>query len=636
MPILSPIGRRRASVRWLIASIYTVLILGAATMIYPFLLMLAGSTKSAVDFKSWHVIPAFLRDDAALYRKHIEALFNESLEALYAAYETDTRSFEQLDPPARAAETWITVWRDFLRTRRRPPSWAASCGHIASPVSKTTPANLRAFRRFAAQRVGRTIEEVNRAWGTDFQNWTAVFVQPENYLLRVRMPGSEPFDRAFEEFKRGVGDGDLYFLVPDLYWRQRYLPMLYGPEIAEFNRAHGSAFASYREIRLSQSAPPAGDPLRADWERFVRHTLHILWIRVRPEAADAYRRYLRARYENDIHLLNARHGTHHPDFDAIELPSTPPLRGLPLSDWTAWIEGWRDPQMGAEFCAPLDSLVICSVATEFRDYLAERFGSITSLNNQVGTRFASWENVLPPQQEAHYADFAAGRAAIRREFVLRNYQTVMDYIGVHGRGIWNTLIYTGLSVLAALLVNPAAAYALSRFRRPVNYRVLLFLLLPMAFPPMVTQIPVFLLLRRLHLLNTFAALLLPALANGYSIFLLKGFFDSLPRELYETAQLDGAGEWTMFRHITMALSKPILAVIALQAFTQAYSNFLYALLICQDERMWTLMVWIYQLQERSGIGVIHASLLIAAVPMLIIYLLCQRVILRGLVIPIER
>ena len=81
------------------------------------------------------------------------------------------------------------------------------------------------------------------------------------------------------------------------------------------------------------------------------------------------------------------------------------------------------------------------------------------------------------------------------------------------------------------------------------------------------------------LLTTFWALVLPAAANGFSIFLLKGFFDSLPRELYEAADIDGAGEWTKFWTITMSLSKPILAVLALAAFTAAYSEFMMALVI---------------------------------------------------------
>ncbi len=246
------------------------------------------------------------------------------------------------------------------------------------------------------------------------------------------------------------------------------------------------------------------------------------------------------------------------------------------------------------------------------------------------------EQIRPPQREWHYRWFLEHRGALRREFVTRNFRAVFDYILIHGRGIANTAIYCSLAVLLALIVNPLAAYALSRYRMPSTYKLLLFLMLTMAFPAMVTQIPVFLMLRNLNLLNTFGALILPGLANGYAIFLLKGFFDSLPRELYECAQLDGAGEWTMFWQVTMSLSRPILAVVALQAFTAAYANFMYALLICQDPRMWTLMVWLYQLQEYSGQAVIYASLLIAAVPTLVVFLLCQKVILRGIVVPVEK
>jgi len=207
---------------------------------------------------------------------------------------------------------------------------------------------------------------------------------------------------------------------------------------------------------------------------------------------------------------------------------------------------------------------------------------------------------------------------------------------LHGRGIRNTAIYCALAICCALIVNPLAAYALSRYRPPNTYKVLLFLMLTMAFPPMVTQIPVFLMLREFHLLNTFYALILPGLANGYSIFLLKGFFDSLPKELYESADLDGAGEFRIFWQLTMALSTPILAVIALNAFTHAYSNFMMALLICQDEKMWTLMPWLYQLGQRSGEGVVFASLIVAAVPTFLVFAFCQNVIMRGIVVPVEK
>jgi len=200
----------------------------------------------------------------------------------------------------------------------------------------------------------------------------------------------------------------------------------------------------------------------------------------------------------------------------------------------------------------------------------------------------------------------------------------------------NTFIYCGIAILCSLIVNPLAAYALSRYRPPSRHKVLLFLMLTMAFPPMVTQIPNFLLLRELELLNTFAALILPAMANGYSIFLLKGFFDSLPQDIYESAEIDGAGEIRMFFQITMSLSKPILAVIALNAFLAAYSNFMMAMLVCQDQNMWTLMPWLYQLQNSSCTGIVLSSLIIAAVPTFIIFTFCQNIIMRGIILPVEK
>jgi multiple sugar transport system permease protein len=152
------------------------------------------------------------------------------------------------------------------------------------------------------------------------------------------------------------------------------------------------------------------------------------------------------------------------------------------------------------------------------------------------------------------------------EVLTANYTRVIQFIAVYGRAVLNTVIFIGLSILAALLVNPLAAYALSRYNLKHTYTILLFFLCTMAFPGAVTMIPNFLLLKELHMLNTFWALVLPGVASGYSIFILKGFFDSIPKEVYESAMIDGASEWTMFWRFTMALSKPILALMILGAF----------------------------------------------------------------------
>jgi ABC-type glycerol-3-phosphate transport system permease component len=221
------------------------------------------------------------------------------------------------------------------------------------------------------------------------------------------------------------------------------------------------------------------------------------------------------------------------------------------------------------------------------------------------------------------------------ESALANYRLVGDYLFLRGRAFANTIFLVVLTVLAALSVNPLAAYALSRFKMRATEKILLFLLATMAFPAAVTAIPGFLLIRDLGLLNTFAALVLPSVASGMSIFILKGFFDALPRELYEAAAIDGAGEWTVFRRITLPMTTPILAVNALNAFIHAYSSWEWAFLVCQKESHWTLAVWMYQMSQTftHQPWCVMAGFVLVSIPTAFVFLACQKVILRGIVLP---
>lgn len=225
---------------------------------------------------------------------------------------------------------------------------------------------------------------------------------------------------------------------------------------------------------------------------------------------------------------------------------------------------------------------------------------------------------------------------IRSEFNGRNFRYVLDYVALHGRALWNTALFCILAILTQLIVNPLAAYALSRYPVRASGKILIFLLATMAFPAEVAMIPSFLLLRDLGLLNTFAALVLPTAASGYMIFLLKSFFDSLPQEVFESAQIDGARETTLMLKMALPLSKPVLGYMALLAFMGAYGAFLYAFLVAQDQKMWTLMVWIYQLQSTAPKAVMMAAVTLAALPTVVVFLLAQRVIMRGIVLPGER
>lgn len=636
MAIISAIGRKHWKVRALFAGMYVFLILGAATMVYPFLLMISGSTKSAMDIKFFDAIPRFLYDQDWMYAKHLEGLFNERVLDLDMVYDADEVAFERMPKPTEPRVKLAAELETFL-SETDLPFYAYAPGYLSTPISRTMPSALRGFKQFLAARFGENIEDVNRALGTEYVGWNSVYALPPSCLLRRDMPVLDSFTQALTEYCSQIPFGMRYYHSPEGFFKKQYLKTQYGMDIARYNELHGTSYPDYSAVHLAREYPGFGtERERRDWEDFVRNTLALQWIRIKPEAKEEFLKFLLAKHQN-ITNINKHYGTAFASVDDIPLYRDLPASGMALTDWESFITGWKDPESGRMIQVPVRFLYVVSVEFMFQDWLLDRYdGSLNSLNAALGTTIADVSDLLLPQKDLHQVYFLQHIGNLRWEFVARNYRTVAEYMLFHGRGIVNTVIYCALAILSALLVNPLAAYAMSRYRMPSSYKILLFLMCTMAFPPMVTSIPNFLMLRKLGLLNTFAALILPGMANGYSIFLLKGFFDAQPQELYESAQLDGASEWVLFWNITMSLSKPILAVIALQAFTMAYSNFMFAFVTCQDEKMWTLMVWLYQLQQRSGQAVMYASLIIAAIPTFLIFLFCQNIIMRGIVVPSEK
>ncbi len=638
MPIISKIGHKSLKTRVLFAAMYAFLLVGSISMIYPFLLLISGSTKSAVDTPETFLLPPFIRSEKELYKKYIEGLFNEKIDEMRMAYQLETPAFKMLQTPEKINAKFASEWELFLNDKKLPVYFYESGFLEATTTRGVIPQTLREFKEQMSKRYDGDISKLNKALQCQFPSWAVFFVRVQNFINKFSVVGNTPWDESYLAFKQGVPFARRYYFSTDGFYKELFLKPQYPGGVSQFNKAHGTAFSSFSELRLSQTFPISGTQLdKNEWEDFVRNIIHPRWLRVSTEVAPAYRAYLQDRYMDDIKLLNEKYGTSFAGFKDIDpISGVVPEFGIQASDWVAFLQGWKDPDSGKEYKIPAEFIRIESLDFVFRNWLKSKYGQIELLNKAMDVNFRTWDDILPPQRDYHYIDFKNHTGHIRKEFIVRNFLTVFDYLFSHGRALVNTVIYCLLTISCSLIVNPLAAYALSRFKPPSSYKILLFLMLTMAFPPVVTQIPNFLMLRELNLLNTFFALILPGLANGYSVFLLKGFFDSLPQELYECASLDGASEPRIFLSITMSLSKPILAVIALGAFTAAYGNFMMALLVCQDRNMWTIMPFLYELQQNSGQGVIFASLLVASVPTLIIFIVAQDVIMKGIVVPVEK
>jgi multiple sugar transport system permease protein len=634
MAILTPIGRRSWQRRTLVGAMYALLVIASATMIYPLGLMLAGSTKSAVDQGELSLLPGFLLSDHDLYAKHVEGIFNESLDMMRSCYDVDAYSFNDLTEPADISPKLVDAWSDFLASTPLP-DYAYELNYMSTSRSRNVqPLALRQFKAYLRATISDDIQSVDQATGNEFPTWNAVRVPMVDCRIRQNGTQAEPFGSYLSAFKKSSLPTDRHYVLIEPFYKHSYLQLQYTPDLATYNDSHETHYHNWDEVHLPRRLSGTSRQ-REDWETFVRHILNAVWIEVDQTALPEFHHFLQTRYKT-IQALNTRYDTNYASFSTVPLLTSPLTTGAALADWNLFLEGWKDPSSGRLYAAPVSSIAIRSTDLLFRDTLEKRYGTVNALNAAMGTHFASMDEVLPPQQQWHYAAFLQSRRALRWEFVTRNFRPVIDYIALRGRGLANTVIYCSLAVLSSLIVNPLAAYALSRYKPSATYKLLLFLMVTMAFPPMVTQIPVFLLIRNLKMLNTYWALILPGLANGYSIFLLKGFFDSLPQELYESASLDGAGEFRVFWQITLSLSKPILAVTALNAFSLAYGNFIFALLICQDQRMWTITVWLFQLQSSSSVGVVYASLVLASIPTLAVFMICQNVIMRGIVVPVEK
>ena len=635
MPIISRIGRRSAKVRLLIASIYILLIGGAVTMVYPFLLMLSGTGRSSIDATDVELIPRFLYDDVMLYRKVADGLYNENISQGRIILGKNIRTFKEFPLPDKKQQALVPDWEEFLKGKQLD-HYHYLLGFQSITMSRNSePYNFRTYKNKLYKEANGDIQKLNQKYDTDFVEWGEVKIKEPIYLERRMMPNTDSqFINAWYQYKTSMPLDQRLFLTPSAYYRLGLLISEYTNQIQEYNKQHNTKYKSYEEIILPQRAPKSG-LVRKDWEKFVRNRLNLLWVKIDSSELANYRDFLKVKYQGDIDKLNQSYKENYSSFDVINFPELK-TTGAKLVDYGNFVSGWHDDETNKLYQAALDSIYIDGLEFQFRDYLKKKYGSIKKVNEILHSAFPDFDVIEPPQIEWQYQKIMENKGPYRWEFSTRNFKTVFSYIMLQGRGLYNTVIYCALAILCALTVNPIAAYALSRFGLPSTYKLLLFLMLTMAFPQMVTQIPNFLMMREIGILNTFWALILPSLASGYSIFLLKGFFDSLPKELYESAMLDGAGEVRMFFQFTMSLSKPILAVIALNAFTHAYSNFMMALLICQDPKMWTLMPWLYQLQMNSCQSVIYTSLIIASIPTFLIFLLCQNVIMRGIVVPVEK
>lgn len=216
-----------------------------------------------------------------------------------------------------------------------------------------------------------------------------------------------------------------------------------------------------------------------------------------------------------------------------------------------------------------------------------------------------------------------------REPITDWYRQVFD-LGIGGWFL-NSVVVAAVWVVSRCLLDALAGYAFARMTFPGRNLVFVLVVSTLMIPGIVTLIPRYILLREMGLYNSVGALTVPFLSSAFGIFLMKQFFESLPRELEEAARIDGASRFRMFWQIALPNAAPALTSLAIFTFQGSWNNFLEPVAFISNPDLYTLPVGLAMLrtEQQSNFPLLMAVAVISTIPIVIFYLIFQRYFVEG-------
>lgn len=202
------------------------------------------------------------------------------------------------------------------------------------------------------------------------------------------------------------------------------------------------------------------------------------------------------------------------------------------------------------------------------------------------------------------------------------------------RWMWNSALVASVVTFFTLLFDSMAGYAFAKKRFPGRNQIFWIIISMMIIPGQVTLVPIFIIMSRMGLLNTLYAVILPAFADVFGVFLMRQYILTIPSELEDAARIDGAGSFKIYLRIIVPLAAPALAVLAIFTFMGNWNSFLWPLIVLNDPAKLTLPVGLATLQQENTVdyGLQMAGAALAAVPMMILFFSLQRYFIKGLTI----
>ncbi|NOZ03784.1 MAG: carbohydrate ABC transporter permease [FCB group bacterium] len=200
------------------------------------------------------------------------------------------------------------------------------------------------------------------------------------------------------------------------------------------------------------------------------------------------------------------------------------------------------------------------------------------------------------------------------------------------RYLLNSVIVSVSVTIISLFVNSMAGYAFAKYRFPGRDRIFRLLLAAMVIPGQVTMLPLFLMLNRMGLINTYWGIIIPGMAGIFGIFLIRQYVFSIPDSLIEAARIDGAGDFRIYWSLILPLCKPILVTLAIFTFMGTWNDFLWPLIVMTKDTMYTLPVALANLmgEHAQDTELMMAGSVLTILPVMLVFLALQKYYIRGI------
>ncbi|GES52521.1 sn-glycerol-3-phosphate transport system permease protein UgpE [Rhizobium sp. NBRC 114257] len=200
------------------------------------------------------------------------------------------------------------------------------------------------------------------------------------------------------------------------------------------------------------------------------------------------------------------------------------------------------------------------------------------------------------------------------------------------RYMLNSFLVSATVTIVALFFHTMAGYALARLRFPGREIIFLAIFSTFLVSLPVVIVPLFIIVKAMGMINSYAGLIIPAIFNAFGIFLLRQYYLSLPREIEEAAVIDGAGYWRIYWSVILPLSRPIMSALAILFFLANWNSFLWPLTITSNPNLWMVQVGIanFKSQYSASWNYMMAASTIVAIPTLVLFVIFQRQIMDSL------